>query len=104
MDKVGAALFHAFGAAKNGGLPAAPTSDGDWSLLVDAFISRNSSKLKKPTGPLPQSRIAEILCKIRALRQNFAIGIAQNAGGEEIVADRIHLGRIHRPDGAALAA
>ena len=55
MDKVGAALFHAFGAAKNGGLPAAPTSDGDWSLLVDAFISRNSSKLKKPTGPLPQS-------------------------------------------------
>ncbi|RWD61639.1 MAG: hypothetical protein EOS36_17320 [Mesorhizobium sp.] len=39
MDKIGATLFHAFGAAKNGGLPAADPSDQDWSLLADAFTS-----------------------------------------------------------------
>ncbi|UVK46253.1 hypothetical protein BPNPMPFG_001874 [Mesorhizobium sp. AR07] len=39
MDKIGATLFHAFGAAKNGGLPAAAASDEDWSLLADAFMN-----------------------------------------------------------------
>jgi hypothetical protein len=39
MDKIGATLFRAFGAAKNGGLPAAAASDEDWSLLADAFIN-----------------------------------------------------------------
>ncbi|WP_244571376.1 hypothetical protein [Mesorhizobium carmichaelinearum] len=38
MDKIGATLFRAFGAAKKGGLPAASASDEDWSLLADAFI------------------------------------------------------------------
>jgi len=39
MDKIGATLFHAFGAAKKSGLAAASASDEDWSLLADAFIN-----------------------------------------------------------------
>lgn len=39
MDKIGATLFHAFGAARNGGLPAAAANDEDWSLLADAFTN-----------------------------------------------------------------
>lgn len=37
MDAVGAALFHALGAAKRGGLPAAEPGDQDWALIADAF-------------------------------------------------------------------
>ncbi|MBZ9849240.1 hypothetical protein LB565_14740 [Mesorhizobium sp. CA14] len=37
LDKVGATLFRAFGAAKRSGLPAAEPEDQDWSLLADAF-------------------------------------------------------------------
>ena len=37
LDKVGATLFHAFGAAKRSGLPAAEPEDQDWSLVADAF-------------------------------------------------------------------
>lgn len=53
MDKIGATLFHAFGAAKNGGLPAAAASDEDWSLLADAFISSGGT-------PTEMSAIANI--------------------------------------------
>ncbi|WP_246679560.1 hypothetical protein [Mesorhizobium sp. B2-3-5] len=38
LDKIGATLFNAFGAAKRSGLPAAVPSDQDWSLVADAFI------------------------------------------------------------------
>ncbi|WP_217578139.1 tetratricopeptide repeat protein [Mesorhizobium sp. GbtcB19] len=37
LDKIGATLFRAFGAAKRSGLPAAEPADQDWSLLADAF-------------------------------------------------------------------
>ncbi|MDX8535819.1 hypothetical protein RFM41_33115 [Mesorhizobium sp. VK25A] len=37
LDKIGATLFHAFGAAKRSGLPAAEPEDQDWSLVADAF-------------------------------------------------------------------
>jgi len=37
LDKVGATLFHAFGAAKRSGLPATEPGDEDWSLVADAF-------------------------------------------------------------------
>jgi hypothetical protein len=37
MDKIGATLFRALGAAKRSGLPAAVPSDQDWSLVADIF-------------------------------------------------------------------
>lgn len=37
LDKMGATLFRAFGAAKRSGLPAAEPEDQDWSLVADAF-------------------------------------------------------------------
>ncbi|TPN76745.1 tetratricopeptide repeat protein [Mesorhizobium sp. CU2] len=37
MDRIGATLFRAFGAAKKSGLPAAEPGDQDWSLVADAF-------------------------------------------------------------------
>ena len=37
LEKVGATLFRAFGAAKRSGLPAAEPSDQDWSLVADIF-------------------------------------------------------------------
>lgn len=37
LDRIGATLFHAFGAAKRSGLPAAVPSDQDWSLVADVF-------------------------------------------------------------------
>ncbi|TIP01894.1 MAG: hypothetical protein E5X72_23540 [Mesorhizobium sp.] len=37
LDRIGATLFHAFGAAKRSSLPAAEPSDEDWSLIADAF-------------------------------------------------------------------
>lgn len=37
LDRIGATLFHAFGAAKKSSLPAAEPSDEDWSLIADAF-------------------------------------------------------------------
>lgn len=46
MDKIGATLFHAFGAAKRGGLPAASASDEDWSLLADAFIKAGGTSVE----------------------------------------------------------
>ncbi|WP_352126986.1 hypothetical protein [Mesorhizobium sp. dw_380] len=44
MDKIGATLFHAFGAAKNVGLPAVAARDEDWSLLAEAFISSGGTQ------------------------------------------------------------
>jgi tetratricopeptide (TPR) repeat protein len=37
LDRIGATLFRAFGAAKRSGLPAAEPEDQDWSLVADAF-------------------------------------------------------------------
>ncbi|MBZ9841097.1 hypothetical protein [Mesorhizobium sp. CA5] len=37
LDRIGATLFRAFGAAKRSGLPAAVPSDQDWSLVADVF-------------------------------------------------------------------
>jgi hypothetical protein len=37
LDKIGATLFHAFGAANRSGLPAVAPADQDWSLVADAF-------------------------------------------------------------------
>ncbi|RWM34129.1 MAG: hypothetical protein E5Y01_23920 [Mesorhizobium sp.] len=37
LDRIGATLFHAFGAAKDSGLPAAAPVDQDWQLVADAF-------------------------------------------------------------------
>ncbi|KUM23625.1 hypothetical protein AU467_33080 [Mesorhizobium loti] len=37
LDRIGATLFRAFGAAKKSGLPAAVPGDQDWSLVADAF-------------------------------------------------------------------
>lgn len=37
LDRIGATLFHAFGAAKRSALPAAEPGDEDWSLVADAF-------------------------------------------------------------------
>ncbi|MER9583240.1 hypothetical protein [Mesorhizobium sp. M0276] len=61
MDKVGATLFHAFGAAKNGSLPAAAASDGDWSLLADAFINAGGTPAEM-TAIANMSREFEGLC------------------------------------------
>jgi hypothetical protein len=38
LDKVGATLFRAFGAAKRSGLPSGTPVDQDWSLVADAFV------------------------------------------------------------------
>ena len=43
LDKIGATLFHAFGAAKGSGLPAAAPVDQDWSLVADAFTSNGGT-------------------------------------------------------------
>ncbi|RWD63339.1 tetratricopeptide repeat protein [Mesorhizobium sp.] len=37
LDRIGATLFRAFGAAKRSGLPAAEPEDQDWSLVAEAF-------------------------------------------------------------------
>ena len=37
LDRIGAALFRAYGAAKRSGLPAVEPSDQDWSLVADVF-------------------------------------------------------------------
>ncbi|OHV69354.1 hypothetical protein LCM4577_22430 [Mesorhizobium sp. LCM 4577] len=37
MDRIGAALFRAYGAAKRSGLPTVAPSDQDWSLVADIF-------------------------------------------------------------------
>ena len=37
LDRIGATLFRALGAAKRSGLPAAVPSDQDWSLVADVF-------------------------------------------------------------------
>jgi hypothetical protein len=37
LDKMGATLFRAFGAAKRSGLPASEPEDQDWSLVAEAF-------------------------------------------------------------------
>jgi len=37
LDRIGATLFHAFGAAKSSGLPATEPSEEDWSLVAGAF-------------------------------------------------------------------
>ncbi|MFD1986498.1 hypothetical protein ACFSOZ_29090 [Mesorhizobium newzealandense] len=52
MDKIGATLFHAFGAAKNGSLPAASASDEDWSLLADAFINAGGTPAEMNVLPM----------------------------------------------------
>ncbi|WP_167458396.1 hypothetical protein [Mesorhizobium kowhaii] len=55
-------------------------------------------------APYPRYALLKYPREIQALLDSIVIGIAQNAGREEIVADRVHPGRIHGADGAALAA
>lgn len=44
MDKIGSTLFLAFGAAKSSGLPAAPASDEEWSLVATAFVAAGGTQ------------------------------------------------------------
>jgi len=54
--------------------------------------------------PLPQTRVAEIPLEIRAFFQRLAVGVAQDAGGEEVGSHRLDLGLVDGADDAALAA
>ena len=60
MDRIGATLFHAFGAAKQDGLPAASASDEDWSLLADAFIKAGGT-------PVEMNAIANVSLEFEGL-------------------------------------
>jgi hypothetical protein len=44
MDKAAVALFHAIATAKNSGLPAVEAGDGDWEMLVTAFIAAGGTQ------------------------------------------------------------
>ncbi|WP_136621442.1 MULTISPECIES: hypothetical protein [Mesorhizobium] len=79
MDKVGATLFHAFGAAKNGGLPAAAASDGDWSLLADAFINAGGTPAEI-TAIANVSREFEGLCPAVAKLYTSALSLQGEPG------------------------
>lgn len=79
MDKVGATLFHAFGAAKKGGLPAVAASDGDWSLLADAFINAGGTPAEI-TAIANVSREFEGLCPAAAKLYAAALSLQGEPG------------------------
>jgi hypothetical protein len=79
MDKVGATLFRAFGAAKNGDLPAAAASDGDWSLLADAFIDAGGTPAEI-TAIANVSREFEGLCPAVAKLYAAALSLQGEPG------------------------
>jgi tetratricopeptide (TPR) repeat protein len=43
LDRIGATLLHALGAAKRSGLPAAEPEDQDWSLVAEAFTKNGGT-------------------------------------------------------------
>jgi hypothetical protein len=44
MDKAAVALFHAIGTAKTSGLPAVEADEGDWDMLITAFIAAGGTQ------------------------------------------------------------
>ncbi|TIV22991.1 MAG: hypothetical protein E5W02_06920 [Mesorhizobium sp.] len=58
LDRIGATLFRAFGAAKRSGLPAAEPEDQDWSLVAEAFTKSGGTPTEmEERTPIRLSRV-----------------------------------------------
>ncbi|MBN9275316.1 MAG: hypothetical protein J0J15_34765 [Mesorhizobium sp.] len=79
LDRIGATLFHAFGAARNSGLPATAASDEDWSMLASALAKAGATQdeMKAIAEPNPES--AE-LCPIFAKLYAAALSLQGEPG------------------------
>ncbi|WP_245429336.1 hypothetical protein [Mesorhizobium sp. WSM3860] len=79
MDKIGATLFHAFGAAKGSGLRAAAPVDQDWSLVADAF-TRNGGTTAEIDAIASANQDFEGLCPAVAKLYTAALSLNGEPG------------------------
>lgn len=79
LDRIGATLFHAFGAAKNSGLPATAASDEDWSMLASALAKAGATQEEMKAISEANPELAE-LCPILAKLYAAALSLQGEPG------------------------